>query len=245
MSRLPNPNPFRPTRPLDLGYEAGADAGAVTRFFNAVYAWMAAGMALTAVVAWFVSSRPELMEQVFRGPVLIGLFIAQLVLVFTISAATERLNAAAATGLFMLYSGLNGLTLSGILLVYAHATIASAFVITAGMFGAMSLFGFITKRDLSGMGSLLFMALIGLVIASVVSVFWRNDMLSTIINYAGVLIFVGLTAYDTQKLKHIAYATANDPARAARYSVNGALTLYLDFLNLFLFLLRILGGRRE
>ena len=245
MARFPNPRPFGPASRYGVADHAGADAGAISRFFNAVYAWMAAGLALTAVVAWFVSSRPDLMAQVFRGPVLIGLFIAQLVLVWTISAATERLSATAATGLFMLYSALNGLTLSGLVLLYAHATIASAFVITAGMFGAMSVFGFVTKRDLSGMGSLLFMALIGLIIASVVSMFWRNDMLTTIINYAGVLIFVGLTAYDTQMLKHIAAATANDPARAARYSVNGALKLYLDFLNLFLFLLRILGGRRE
>jgi FtsH-binding integral membrane protein len=243
MARFPSPNPFGSTRPYDLPAET--DAGAVSRFFNAVYAWMAAGLALTAVVAWWVSTQPDIMAQVFRGPVLIGLFIAQLVLVFTISAATERLSAAAATGLFMLYSGLNGLTLSGILLVYTGATVASAFVVTAGMFGAMSVYGFVTKRDLSGMGSILFMALIGLILASVVSLFWRNDVLTTIINYAGVVIFAGLTAYDTQSLRHIAVATANDPARAMRYSVNGALKLYLDFLNLFLFLLRIMGGRRE
>jgi len=147
--------------------------------------------------------------------------------------------------LFMLYSALNGLTLSAIFIVYAHATLASAFLITAGMFGAMSVYGYVTKRDLTAMGSLLFMALVGLIIASVVSIFWRNSMLTTIINYAGVLIFVGLTAYDTQKLKQIAIATAGDAAMSARLSINGALQLYLDFLNLFLFLLRILGDRRN
>jgi uncharacterized protein len=165
--------------------------------------------------------------------------------VFAISGAINRIGATAATALFLLYSALNGLTLSAIFIVYAHATLASAFIITAGMFAAMSLFGFFTRRDLSGLGSLLFMALIGLVLATVVSLFWHNTMLTTIINYAGVLIFVGLTAYDTQLLKHGAVATANDPAMAARLSVNGALKLYLDFLNLFLFLLRILGNRRS
>ena len=241
MARFPNPD--NTARPYDAPYSAEADAGAIARFFNAVYAWMAAGLALTALVAWWVSQRPDVMAQVFRGPVLIGLVIGQLVLVFTISAATEKLNAMAATALFLLYSALNGLTLSVLFLAYSQATLGSAFLITAGMFGGMSLFGFVTKRDLSGLGSLLFMALIGLVIASVVSIFWRNDMLTTIINYAGVLIFVGLTAYDTQRLKAVALATAHDARAAARYSVNGALTLYLDFINLFLFLVRILGRR--
>ena len=241
MARMPNP--FGTSRPYEMQYEPRADAATVARFFNAVYAWMAAGLALTAVVAWWVSTRPDLMAQIFRGPVVIGLVIAQLALVWTISAATQRLSTAVATGLFLLYSALNGLTLSVLFLAYPHATLGSAFVITAGMFGAMSVFGFVTKRDLSGLGSLLFMALIGLILASIVSLFWRNSMLTTIINYAGVLIFVGLTAYDTQRLKEIAVATAGDPAAAARYSVNGALTLYLDFINLFLFLVRILGRR--
>jgi FtsH-binding integral membrane protein len=241
MARMPNP--FGPARPYETPFDTHADAGAIARFFNAVYAWMAAGLALTALVAWWVSTQPQVIAQIFRVPVLVGLVIAQLVLVFTISAATQRLNAAAATAMILLYSGLNGLTLSVMFLQFAHATLATAFIITAGMFGAMSLYGFVTKRDLSGMGSILFMALIGLILASIVSIFWRNSMLETIINYAGVLIFVGLTAYDTQRLKAIAVATAQDAAAAARYSVNGALTLYLDFINLFLFLVRILGRR--
>ena len=252
MARFPNPNqgpfgqsPFGAQRPYEMGYQSGADTITVARFFNAVYAWMAAGLALTAVVAWWVSTRQDIMAQIFRGPVLIILFVVELGLVFTISAAINKIGAAAATGLFLLYSALNGLTLSAIFVVYAHATLASAFVITAGMFAAMSLFGFITRKDLSGLGSILFMALIGLILASIVSLFWRNSMLATIINYAGVLIFVGLTAYDTQKLKYIAASTGNNPALAARLSVNGALMLYLDFLNLFLFLLRIMGNRRS
>ena len=242
MARMPNP--FGPSRPYEMQYESRVDAGTIARFFNAVYAWMAAGLALTAVVAWWVSTQPELMARIFSSPVIIiGLVVAQLALVWTISAATQKLGAGAATALFLLYSALNGLTLSVLFIAYAHATLASAFVISAGMFGAMSVFGFVTKRDLSGLGSMLFMALIGLILASVVSMFWRNSMLTTIINYAGVLIFVGLTAYDTQRLKEVAVATAGDAAAAARYSVNGALTLYLDFINLFLFLVRILGRR--
>src|SRR5204862_4161782 len=138
-----------------------------------------------------------------------------------------------------------GLTLSVIFLVYTQASLYSAFFITAGTFGGMSLYGFVTKRDLTSLGSMLFMALIGLIIASVVNIFWANSTLYWIISYAGVLIFVGLTAYDTQKLKQIAYATANDAAMAARLSINGALMLYLDFINLFLFILRIMGDRRR
>jgi FtsH-binding integral membrane protein len=245
MSRFPNQGPSGFNQPYAMDYESRGDAITVARFFNAVYAWMAAGLGLTALVAWWVSTRPDLMAQIFRGPVLIILFVVELGLVFTISAAINRIGATAATGLFLLYSAINGLTLSAIFIVYAHATLASAFMITAGMFAAMSLYGFVTRRDLTAMGSLLFMALIGLVIATVVSLFWRNSMLATIINYAGVLIFVGLTAYDTQKLKQIAIATGNDAAMAARLSVNGALTLYLDFINLFLFLLRIMGNRRS
>jgi FtsH-binding integral membrane protein len=184
------------------------------------------------------------MSQVFRGPALIILFIAQIALVVAISAAIRKINATVATGMFLLYSALNGLLLSVIFVVYTHASIAGAFVVTAGMFAAMSLYGFVTKTDLSRFGPLLFMALIGLIIASVVNIFWASSTLYWIVTYAGVLIFVGLTAYDTQKLKMIAVQTANDPAMAARLSVYGALTLYLDFINLFLFMLRIMGNRR-
>ena len=144
-----------------------------------------------------------------------------------------------------MYAALNGLTLSVIFMVYAHATLASAFVVTAGMFGAMSLYGMFTRRDLTGLGSYLFMALIGLILASFINVFLHAAMLTAIINYVGVFIFVGLTAYDTQKLKEIAIQTSGNAALAARLSINGALALYLDFLNLFLLLLRIMGDRRQ
>jgi FtsH-binding integral membrane protein len=239
MARFPNPYSAQP-----LGYESRADAGVVARFFNVVYAWMCAGLALTAVVAWYISTRPDLMAQIFRGPMLIILIIAELALVWTVSAAVNKLSAPVATALFMLYSALNGLTLSVIFLAYTHKTLGSTFLITAAMFGAMSVYGMATRRDLTSLGSFLFMALIGLIIASVVNIFLASSALYWIISYAGVLIFVGLTAYDTQRLKRVAEYTANDQAMASRLAVNGALTLYLDFINLFLLMLRILGDRR-
>jgi hypothetical protein len=229
-----------------MAYEsAGPEARAIATFFNAVYAWMCAGLALTGAVAFWVSSQPELMAHVIHGPLFIICIVAELALVFTVAAAVRRISAGVATALFMLYAALNGLTLSVVFLAYTHAVLSGAFIITAGMFGAMSLYGHVTRRDLTGLGSLLFMGLIGVVLASVVSIFWHNSMLSTIINYVGVFVFVGLTAYDTQKLRQYAVATQGNAAAAARLSVNGALMLYLDFINLFLFLVRILSDRRQ
>jgi len=234
------PNPFQPAHPLEYGVDA--DVGVVARFFNAVYAWMAAGLGLTAAVAWFVSTQPGLMEQVFRGPVLIFLVIAQLALVWMVAGSIQRIGTAAATAMFLVYAALNGVTLSVILLIYAHALVATAFLVTAVMFGATSFYGFVTKRDLTGLGAFLFMGLVGLILASVVSLFWHPTILTVLINYIGVFIFVGLAAYDTQRLKVMALQTRDNPALAARLSVSGALALYLDFLNLFLFILSILGN---
>jgi uncharacterized protein len=240
MSRFPSPY----QGPQDLDYQSRVGTSTVSSFFNAVYAWMSAGLALTALVAWWVSTQPQLMTSVFRGPVLIILFIAQIGLVMAISAAINKINAATATVLFMLYSALNGLTLSAIFIIYAQATLASAFLVTAGTFAAVSIYGFVTKADLTRLGTFLYMALFGLVIASVVNIFFASSGLYWIITYAGVLIFVGLTAYDTQKLKMIAYQTEGNAALAARLSINGALMLYLDFVNLFLFILRLMGNRK-
>jgi hypothetical protein len=238
------PNPFGGSRPYGLQYEPATDTGIVSRFFNAVYGWMAAGLALTAVVAWYVGSNPAMVVQLGRGTFLM-LMLVELGLVFAISAAINRISAPVATVLFLLYAALNGITLAGLVLIYTHAAIAGAFVVTAGMFGAMSFYGMVTRRDLSAFGSLLFMGLIGVVLASVVSMFWHNSLLQVAINYIGVLVFVGLTAYDTQRLKAIAYQTASSPAMAARLAINGALMLYLDFLNMFLFILSILNDRRR
>jgi FtsH-binding integral membrane protein len=234
------PNPFQ-SQPAPLDYGRDVSAGVIARFFNSVYAWMAAGLAVTAAVAWWVSTQPQVMMRFGMGTIML-LFVAQLVLVFTISAAIHRIGPALATVLFMLYAALNGLTLSVIFLVYAHALIASAFIVCAGTFAATSFYGFVTRRNLTSIGSYLFMGLIGLIIASVVSIFWHPTILTVLINYLGVIIFVGLTAYDTQRLKMIALQTQNDPTMAARLSINGALALYLDFLNLFLFILSIMGG---
>lgn len=245
MSRFPMNEPNDINRPRPLDYATSTTASAVAAFFNIVYAWMAAGLGLTALVAWVVSRDMNLMRTIFHPGVLLILIIAELALVVVISAATQKVGATMATVLFMIYAGLNGLTLSAIFLVYARASIVSAFLVTGGMFGAVSVWGFVTRRDLSAMGRILFMALIGLILATVVNLFVASSGLYWIINYAGVAIFVGLTAYDTQKLKMIAVQTENDPSMAARLAVYGALALYLDFINLFLFLLRILGRQRN
>jgi hypothetical protein len=212
------------------------------RFMSAVYQWMTLGLVVTAGVAWAVASSPAVQQVVLGNRIVFfGLVIAELGLVIAISAMVNRLSAAAAGGLFLLYSALNGATLSVVLLAYTGASVTTAFVTTAGMFGAMSLYGTVTKRDLTGWGSFLFMGLIGVVIASVVNIFLRNSMMSFVISCMGVVVFTGLTAYDTQKLRNIARAGGG----TAAMPVNGALALYLDFINLFLSLLRLLGGRRE
>jgi FtsH-binding integral membrane protein len=229
-----------------MQYESSVGTSTISSFMNAVYAWMASGLALTALVAWWTSQQQWLLEILFATPgVFFVLFLIEIGLVVAIGRAINRIGAGAATALFLLYSAINGLTFSVILLVYPQATIAMAFGITAGTFAAMSVYGFVTKRDLTAIGSLCFMGLIGIIIASIVSWFWANDILITIINYVGVLVFVGLTAYDTQKLKMIAVQTADNPSMAARLSISGALSLYLDFINLFLFILRILGSKRD
>ncbi|MGY0161814.1 Bax inhibitor-1/YccA family protein [Edwardsiella tarda] len=211
-----------------------------------VYGWMCCGLLLTALVAWYAARTPAVMELIFANKVVFfGLIIVQLGVVFVLSGMVNRLSGSAATGLFMFYSLLTGLTLSSIFIVYTYSSIASTFVVSAGMFGAMSLYGYTTKRDLSGMGSMLFMALIGLVLASLVNIWLKSSTLTWIVTYAGVLIFVGLTAYDTQKLRMMGEQIASDDRDGfRRYAIMGALTLYLDFINLFLMLLRIFGDRR-
>jgi len=211
-----------------------------------VYGWMTCGLLLTAFVSWFAANTPAVMELIFANRItFFGLIIAQLALVFVLSGLVQRMSGAVATGLFMLYSALTGLTMASIFLAYTYASIASTFFITAGMFGAMSFYGYTTKRDLSRFGSLLFMALIGIVLASLVNFWLKSPALMWAITYIGVLVFVGLTAYDTQKLKAIGEnINVNDKENFRRASIMGALTLYLDFINLFLMLLRIFGNRR-
>ena len=221
-------------------------AEALSAFMRGVYGWMAAGLGLTAVVSVAVASSPAMLKLVFNPVALIVLVIAELGLVMMLSARINRMSAGSATGMFLAYSALNGLTLSGIFIAYTASTIASAFAVSAGMFLAMSVYGLVTKRDLTSWGSFLFMGLVGMILASLVNIFLKSSALAMLLNYVGVLVFVGLTAYDTQRLKDMGqYAPMNDATAVRRGSILGALTLYLDFINLFLIMLRLFGGSRD
>jgi hypothetical protein len=205
---------------------------------------MTAGLLATGAIAFFVANT-GLAAILISSPIIyFGLFIVELIIVFVLISRVEKMSAGMATGMFMGYSLLNGLTLSLIFLVYTTESIASTFMITGVTFGVMSLYGYTTKQDLSKIGNILFMALIGFIIASVVNIFLRSEALYWIVTYAGILIFVGLTAWDTQKIKRMSMNIAsNDEVNIQRLAILGALMLYLDFINLFLLLLRVLGNR--
>ncbi|ERT11964.1 Bax inhibitor-1/YccA family protein [Photorhabdus temperata] len=211
-----------------------------------VYGWMTCGLLLTAFVAWYASQSQVVVAFIFSNSIVFyGLIIAQLGLVFVLSGLINRMNGSLATGLFMLYSALTGLTLSSIFKIYTGDSIATTFVVTAGMFGALGFYGYTTKRSLSGLGSFLFMGLIGIILASLVNYWLKSETLMWAITYIGVVIFAGLTAYDTQKLKEMGEnLDVNDKENLRKFSIVGALTLYLDFINMFLMLLRIFGDRR-
>ena len=199
---------------------------------------------VTALVSYSMLSSPGLVQALVANHlVFLLLFVAQLGLVFYLSARVDRLSVSTATWLFILYSALTGVTFSVILLAYTGASVATTFVVTAGMFGALAVFGSTTKRSLAGVGQFLFMGLIGLVLASIVGMFWNNDALQFLISVVGVIVFTGLTAWDAQRLKQMAASVP--PERVGSYAIVGALTLYLNFINLFLFLLRFMGGRRD
>ncbi|NET31731.1 MAG: Bax inhibitor-1/YccA family protein [Cyanothece sp. SIO1E1] len=214
-------------------------------FINKVYAWMFLALSVTGFIAYRTVQSESLVFLIAGNPILFwGLIIAELGIVFWLSSSIMRMTSNMAIGLFLLYSALNGLTLSIILFAYTQASVASTFFITAGTFGLMSAYGYFTKRDLTSWGNLLFMALIGLIIASVVNIFWANPTMYWIISYAGVLIFVGLTAYDTQKIKNMSLELDAESEEGRKGAIMGALALYLDFINLFIMLLRIFGDRR-
>src|SRR5215207_255656 len=216
----------------------------VTAFLSKVYGWMFLGLLITAGTALGVASSPLLIETLIGNRILFWiLLIAQLGLVFYLSARVDKMAPATAAGLFMLYSALVGVSTSVIPLMYTGASIVSTFVITAGMFGALALFGSTTKKNLAGVGQFMFMGLIGLILASIVGMFWQNSALQFVISVVGVLVFTGLTAWDAQRLKQMAVALPD--GRVGSYAVVGALSLYLDFINLFFFLLRFLGGRKD
>lgn len=218
----------------------------VNEFIRSVYNWMAIGLGLTGFVAFYVSNNEALKQLVFGNRIIFfGLIIGELALVFYLSARVNKMQASTATALFILYAALNGATLSFIFLVYTRSSITSTFFICAATFVACSIYGMTTKRDLTSIGGFMAMGLIGIIIASVVNMFVRSSGMSMIISYIGVLVFVGLTAYDTQKLKSMALNQPDgvNAGVVRKGAILGALALYLDFINLFLMLLRILGNR--
>ena len=215
-------------------------------FIRSVYNWMGLGLAATALVSLYTASSATMLNFIFGTPlVFVGLIIAELALVVALSAGINRVQASTAVAMFFIYSALNGLTLSAVFLMYTRASIASTFFVTAGTFGIMSVYGYTTKKDLTSWGSFLFMGLIGIILASLVNFFLKSESIYWVITYAGVIVFVGLTAYDTQKIKEMGIQGFADSESERKGAVIGALQLYLDFINLFLMLLRIFGRQRD
>ena len=220
-------------------------SNSLVSFMYKVYGWMFAGLLLSAATAYFVSTSDTILNLLISNAfVFYGLIILELVLVFFLSAMINKISASVATFIFLLYAILNGVTFSLVLLAYTGSSIAVAFFVTAGVFGIMSLYGYITKQDLTTLGHFAIMALVGLIIASLINLFLNNSIIDWIVTYAGVLIFIALTAYDTQKIKRL-YSDSQSWEGQEKESVVGALMLYLDFINLFLDFLRIFGKSRE
>ena len=226
-------------------FSVRSHSGTLASCMVKVYWWMTFALAVSGVAAFIVGTSKGLAKIFYNPPVFIALAVLELAMVIGIGWGIRKLSAATATALFILYATVNGLTLSCIFWVYTMTSIAQVFAITAGTFAAMAVIGSVTKRDLSGLGSFLFMALLGLIIASVVNLFWRNEAMYWICSYVGVLIFVGLTAYDANRVKQMLLAAdPEDSETVGKIAVIGALQLYLDFVNLLLYLLRIFGRRR-
>lgn len=211
-----------------------------------VYVWMTLALVITGFTAYYVATSPALITMIITNRLLFfGLMGAELLLVFAISGAINKLSLSMATFLFTLYSVINGATMSLIFLVYTASSIASVFFITAGTFAVMAAYGYFTKKDLTSWGPILFMGLIGLILASVVNIFIGNSFMDLIISYAGVIVFVGLTAYDSQKIKNLLIQAPDASEGMQKLALLGSLSLYLDFINLFIYLLRIFGSRRD
>jgi FtsH-binding integral membrane protein len=235
---------FEGVAATELNARGVASAARVTVFLRTVYGWMCAGLAITALVAGSIANSPTLAQVLVTNHLLfLGLFVGQIALVFFLSARVDTLAPGTATVLFVAYAALTGVTVSVLVLAYTEASIATTFVVTAGMFGALALYGSTASRSLAGMGQFLFMGVIGLVLASIVGLFWHSPTLQFLISVVGVIVFTGLTAWDAQRLKQMALALPE--GQVGSYAIVGALSLYLDFINLFLFLLRVLGDRRE
>lgn len=225
--------------------DAGTVAAEQQRFMVRVYNWMAAGLALTGLMALYIASSETMVNMIFGNrAVPIILIVVQLGLVVYLAGWTHKMSASQATGVFLLYAGLTGVTFSSLFLVYTSSSIAWTFFVTAGMFGSLSLYGLVTKKDLSGLGQFLFMGLIGLILSRIANMFIASASFDSALNIIGVLIFAGLTVYDTQKIKKMNIIGNEGTEEDTKEAIVGALTLYLDFINLFLHLLRIMGDRR-
>ncbi|MEO6436474.1 MAG: Bax inhibitor-1/YccA family protein [Tepidisphaeraceae bacterium] len=229
-----------------LDYASGTESLTVAQFFNTVYAWMCVGLALSACVGWWVSQQDQLMQAIYGtkgGYLAIGL--GAFGIAWFVQSQAGKLTATVATILFLVYAAVIGALLAGIFIIYSPKTLMAAFFLTAGTFGGMSIYGFVTKRDLSRIGSMAVMLAFGFIIASVVNIWLGSDLLGWVITYAILVLFVIITAYETQQLKQIAIQFADHPEMAARYAIVGSLVLYIAFINLFIAILRILGGRRD
>jgi FtsH-binding integral membrane protein len=216
----------------------------ISAFLGRVYGWMFLGLLVTTGTAFVVASSPLLIETLILNRILFWmLMFAQLGTVWFLAARVQKLSAATAGAVFLVYSAMVGVTTSVVLLIYTATSLVSTFIVTAAMFGALALFGTVTKRSLAGVGQFMFMGLIGLIIAMIVNIFLMNDLVAFVISVVGVIVFTGLTAWDAQRMKEMAVALPD--GRTSSLAIVGALTLYLDFINLFWFLLRLLGGRRN
>ncbi|MDX5319934.1 MAG: Bax inhibitor-1/YccA family protein [Bacteroidota bacterium] len=215
-------------------------------FISKVYGWMGVGLLLTGLVAWYTAQSEAMLQFIFGNQIVFfGLILGELALVGVLAGLVRRMSALTTTLIFLFYSALNGLTLSFVFLVYTSESISTTFFVTSLTFGIMSAYGYFTKKDLTSLGNMMGMALIGIIIASLVNMFFHNEALYWIITYVGVLVFVGLTAYDTQKIKEMNIIGNEGTDEDRKEAIMGALTLYLDFINLFLMLLRLLGNRRD
>jgi FtsH-binding integral membrane protein len=213
-------------------------------FLNAVYGWMCFGLVVTALTAWIAASSPTFVQTILsNGPLFWGLAFVQLALVYVLSARVREMSSTTATILFIAYAALTGLSLSFVVLAYTGESIATTFLVSGGSFAALAIYGATTKRNLSGAGQVLFMGLIGVLLASIVGIFWHSDALQFVLSFLGVIVFAGLTAYDTQRLTMLSRQAGWESVSS--YAIVGALALYLDFMNLFLFLLRFTGNRRQ
>lgn len=223
-----------------------ASKAAQSTLLRSVYVWMTLALVITGFVSMYVAQSYQLISFIFGNKLALwGMLIAELAVVFYLSARINSISFTKATVMFIIYSILNGATLASIFLVYTMSSIASTFFVAAGTFGVMALYGYVTKSDLTRIGNICLMALIGLIIATLVSMFWQNSMLQMIITYVGVILFIGLTAYDSQKIKRLLTADGIEVTEETqKIALLGALTLYLDFINLFLYLLRLLGDRK-